>query len=263
MAVGDGDTWDEANPTNATLATKIDDYNRDLRKGIRSRMIFEHEWPASQSATSEAGVHKFMTLQNQSTQPTLSGTQKSALYIKTDAGTGYGFYFAEQSGNEKLLADKDGLNLSAGAPLVMTMKGTSDIVSCPTDIPQDDTKPQKDEGDEVLTFAYTPAATGNKMMVEMQCVAATNQSIAYILAGFRDTTADSFAAGIVDARDGRAMPNRILIEDSPATTGQVTYKMRVGATGGLGIVVNAITGSAQALGGVEAMTFIRLVEIKG
>ena len=72
MALGDGNSWDETVPTNATLATLIDEYDRDLRKGVRSRMAFEHEWPSSQSATNEAGKHKFITLQNQSTAPTLS-----------------------------------------------------------------------------------------------------------------------------------------------------------------------------------------------
>ena len=96
MALGDGITWDETVPTDATLAVQIDDYNRDLRKGIRGRMALEHEWPASQSVTSEAGAHKFITLQEQGTKPTLSGTQKAAVYAKTDGN----FYFEKSDGTE-------------------------------------------------------------------------------------------------------------------------------------------------------------------
>ena len=87
MAIGDGTTWDEATPTNATNATQIDEYNRDVRKGIRSRMALEHEFPASQSATSEAGVHKYLTLQMQGAAPSIGGTQVGALYI-TSSGAG-------------------------------------------------------------------------------------------------------------------------------------------------------------------------------
>lgn len=83
MALGDGTTWDESNPTDGTVGIQIDDYNRDLRKGIRLRMNNEHEWPASQSATSEAGMHKFITFQARSTQPAIAGTQIASLYVNT------------------------------------------------------------------------------------------------------------------------------------------------------------------------------------
>lgn len=83
MALGDGNTWDETLPTDATVAIYIDDYNRDLRKGVRSRMALEHEWPASQSATSEGGKHKFITFQAQTAAPTITGTQIGAVYMNT------------------------------------------------------------------------------------------------------------------------------------------------------------------------------------
>ena len=84
MAIGDGTTWDETTPTDATVAVNIDDYNRDVRVGMRSRFAHEHEMPASQSATSEGGKHKFMTLQEQGVKPTLSGTQIAAIYADTN-----------------------------------------------------------------------------------------------------------------------------------------------------------------------------------
>jgi len=96
MALGDGNTWDETTPTDATVAVDIDDYNQDLRKGIRSRMAIEHEFPASQAATAEAGMHKFITLQQQGAKPTLAGTQKAAVYAKTDNN----LYFENSGGTE-------------------------------------------------------------------------------------------------------------------------------------------------------------------
>ena len=96
MAIGDGSGWDETTPTDATTAIQIDDYNRDLRVGVSARMRFEHEWPASQSATSEGGKHKWITFQAQSTKPTLSGTQVAAIYSKTDDN----LYFEKSAGGE-------------------------------------------------------------------------------------------------------------------------------------------------------------------
>jgi len=83
MALGDGITWDETTPTDGTSAVQIDDYNRDLRLGFRSRFAMEHEMPASQSSTAEGGKHKFLTLQAQAIKPTVSGTQIAALYADT------------------------------------------------------------------------------------------------------------------------------------------------------------------------------------
>ena len=94
MAIGDGITWDESNPTNDTDASLEDDYNRDLRKGIRARMAIEHEFPASQSATSQAGAHKFVTIQTQTAAPTLTGTQVGAFYTKVVGGTFSEAFFA-------------------------------------------------------------------------------------------------------------------------------------------------------------------------
>lgn len=109
MALGDGDTWDETTPTDSTVAVQIDDYNRDLRKGVRSRMALEHEWPASQSATSEGGEHKFITLQEQGTKPTLSGTQKGAVYSNTNQELVY----ENSAGTEIIVVT--GTSVAAGA----------------------------------------------------------------------------------------------------------------------------------------------------
>lgn len=110
MALGDGITWDESNPTDSTVAVNIDDYNRDLRKGVRSRLALEHEWPSSQSATSEGGRHKFITFQNQTGIPSgaITGTQIACLYVKTQA-----LYFAKTDTTETLISiTADGTSLT-------------------------------------------------------------------------------------------------------------------------------------------------------
>ncbi len=129
MALGDGSSWDETTPTDATIAIQIDDYNRDLRKGTSARMRFEHEWPDSQSATSEGGKHKFMTLQDQGAKPTLAGTQVGAIYQKTSnlwfensAGTEIQIVAGTSVGDGKVLVTATD---TAGSYLVDAVDGTS------------------------------------------------------------------------------------------------------------------------------------------
>lgn len=79
-----GAQWDEANPTNSTLANEIDDIARDIKIGVRSRMQNEHIWPAVQSATLEGGLHKYITFSVQTAPPDLvvgTATQAGALYV--------------------------------------------------------------------------------------------------------------------------------------------------------------------------------------
>jgi hypothetical protein len=107
MAIGDGTTWDETTPTDATLAINIDDYNRDVRVGVRSRLALEHEFPSSQSATAEGGRHKFITFQRQTASPfTLSGTQIGVLYVKTMATTGDALCYLNAATQEVVLSRK-------------------------------------------------------------------------------------------------------------------------------------------------------------
>lgn len=108
MALGDGDTWDETAPTDSTVAIQIDDYMRHIVKGVRSRMAFEHEWPASQSATSEAGKHKHVTLQMKSGSQTalITGTQLGAVYMKTFGTTGASLCFMNSATQEVQVSKK-------------------------------------------------------------------------------------------------------------------------------------------------------------
>lgn len=99
MALGDGDTIDYTVPTNTNYGYQIDDYIRHDLKAIGYRLAHEHEFPDSQSATSEGGKHKFITMQNQATKPTVSGTQVVAVYCKS-TGTDYGLYFENNAGVE-------------------------------------------------------------------------------------------------------------------------------------------------------------------
>lgn len=109
MAAGDGVVWNEALPDNNTLAHQIDDYNRDIRLGVRSRMAREHMWPASQTGTGEGGHHSFITFQQQTGAPALSTsiTQVGALYVGS-SGDGYPLTFENSAGTSVVLVNSSG-----------------------------------------------------------------------------------------------------------------------------------------------------------
>lgn len=111
MALGDGTAWDETTPSNATNVSDGDDHIRDLRIGTRLRIEKEHVAPA---AASVGGEHKFITLQQQASKPTLSGLQTGAVYIKAVSGTDEMFY-ENSAGTELQLTSGGALNVSISA----------------------------------------------------------------------------------------------------------------------------------------------------
>lgn len=114
-ALGDGDTWDETNPSNSTLLSDGDDHIRDIRKGVRIRLEYEH---ATLAGSSVGGKHKFITLQAQATKPTLDATQVAAVYCKTVSGVKELFY-EDSAAAEVQLTTAGAINVSA-TPAVPT-----------------------------------------------------------------------------------------------------------------------------------------------
>jgi len=84
----DGSTHDELNPQNSTPLNEGDDAIKDLKIGVRSRLAWEHIYPSAQTATSEGGLHKYVTFKSQSAAPALvvgTNTQIGALYMSANA----------------------------------------------------------------------------------------------------------------------------------------------------------------------------------
>jgi hypothetical protein len=120
MALGDGDTWDETTPSNSTNLSDGDDHIRDVRKGVRVRMEYEH---ATFAASSAGGKHKFITLQAQGSKPTVDATQVAALYVK-DVGAGVmELYYEDEAGNELQLT-ANGTVVGDGPAFHVTKGGT-------------------------------------------------------------------------------------------------------------------------------------------
>jgi hypothetical protein len=114
MGLGDGVIWNEALPDDNTVANQIDDYNRDLRVGVRARMAQEHFWGSAQTGTSEGGLHKYVTLQALTAAPTL------VVYTSltgTNTAPGGGLYVATNP-----------------AVIIATVSGTANVLTTATSV---------------------------------------------------------------------------------------------------------------------------------
>lgn len=87
-------SWDETKPADADGANTLGTRSRNDRIAVRERMAEDHEWP---STGTEGGYHKKVTLQEQSTNPTLAADE-FALYTKEAAGKS-NLFFKDEDGN--------------------------------------------------------------------------------------------------------------------------------------------------------------------
>jgi len=108
MALGDGSVWDESNPQQSTFVNQGPLYETDFKVGVRSRMAQEHVWPSSQSATSLAGQHTYISLQGQTGTPVMplvgTTTQAGMLY----ANTNYALLYQNATGGVKTVINSAG-----------------------------------------------------------------------------------------------------------------------------------------------------------
>jgi microcystin-dependent protein len=75
--------WDETTPTNATLATDIDDHIRKVRQDVRERLAVDHKMSSSDDADVQYGVHKKVTFEDPIAEPTLASGE-SCIYPDTN-----------------------------------------------------------------------------------------------------------------------------------------------------------------------------------
>jgi hypothetical protein len=152
----------------------------------------------------------------------------------------------------------DTAHTSGIVQLVNVQSGT--YSDCDTAMPCDDTIPQNDEGDEVMTLAITPTSATNKLIIEVvvQCGTQGNNNEAAI-GLFQDSTANALAAGMGGLSNYQQRTSLTLTHYMAAgTTSETTFKVRLGAAAG-GIGFNGIT--ARRFGGVCASS-ITITEIK-
>lgn len=119
----DGSAWNESKPDNGDLANQIDDYMRDSKSGVSARMAQEHVWPVSQTGTSEAGFHKFITFSGQTGAPSLvygTNTQLAAIWCSSGSKN---IIFTDSAGTNTVIYQSGG-----GIPV---LGGTAGIGTIP------------------------------------------------------------------------------------------------------------------------------------
>lgn len=125
-----------------------------------------------------------------------------------------------------------------------------------TVIPLDDTIPQNDEGDEIITLAITPVSASSRIRIRFMGLASTTVAAAASAALFVDTTADALAASATFISDAANAYSLVLeYEEAATTTDERTYKIRVGPSSGATMRMNGNT-NGRLFGGVAAATLV-------
>lgn len=156
------------------------------------------------------------------------------------------------------------LLLPAGTIIQRRTSVSSAVDSTAVVIPMDNTKPQNTEGKEYITLNFTPLFSNSIIRLRLIAVVAHSSVSAggITCALFRDAVADAIVAGpsILGVPDfiGQLILDK---DDAPATTAQVTYKMRFGPNGGFTAFINRYNASAALYGGTM-FTSLEAIEIK-
>lgn len=147
-----------------------------------------------------------------------------------------------------------------GSVLQTKLEILNTLASTGLTIPVDDTIPQISEGAQVMTAAITPSFSTSKILVRMQFWGTASANYERVVAGFRVGVNDAKAAQTTLVEN---QTSQIVLEflDTPATTAEVTYSMRMGVVNGT-LYANG-SGSGSRLMGGAGFCSILLQEIKG
>jgi len=144
---------------------------------------------------------------------------------------------------------------AAGGKILQVVNVTNSASSTSTTtMPLDDSIPQNSEGFEVMTLAITPADTGNKLIIQVQCTSMTlNAATATrTVALFQDSTANALAASTGHQSVSSGTYNMMLNHYMTAgTTSSTTFKVRIGSNVAGTIEINGQS-AARKFGGVAA-----------
>jgi hypothetical protein len=190
----------------------------------------------------------------------LTATQNDVTALQTAVATG-----VNEDGEFGALASKDSvartdLATSFGVVVAQAVDATpyTSNAQLSSKIPQDDTTPLVSEGTQILTANITPASSSNKVRLKVSGFGySTGTGSSIIVAVFRGSTciyADNRGANSEFSSIG------LDIIDSPASTAQQTYSVRIGATGVGNVYMNG-DNSSRYFGGVAACN-MRLEELE-
>lgn len=125
-----------------------------------------------------------------------------------------------------------------------------------TQIPLDNTPPQNNEGDEILTAPITPKFSTSSLRIRVSGIAELSSAGGMAIAVFRDSGADAIATTVESSSSSSfTFTAELEKEVSASSTAATTIKVRVGPVGAYTLRING-GGSARYFGGVAAWTLI-------
>ena len=146
--------------------------------------------------------------------------------------------------------------ISADLPngAVVQMVNTQDgaLATGTTVLPDDDTIPQKTEGDEYMTLAITPKKTTNRLVIQANLFISNSAANRIGVGLFQDSTAAALAAhGHFQSTAGAHNSIFFVHEMAAGTVSATTFKIRAGGTGAGTTTFNGESGG-RIFGGVAA-----------
>lgn len=155
------------------------------------------------------------------------------------------------------------INNTANAPnvVIQTVSASSSaLITCSTLLPRDDTIPQNDEGDEVLTVSITPKSATNILEIYFQTFAVAAQST-LPLALFQDSTANALGSA---ACSGNGTKSSVFMYRMAAgTTSSTTFKIRSGPSSTPNtLYINGNSGTTDRVFGGVASSILTVTEFQ-
>jgi hypothetical protein len=151
--------------------------------------------------------------------------------------------------------------IAAGDIVQIMNAQTGAVATGTTAMVNDDTIPQKTEGDEYMTLAITPTSATNKLIIIALANLANSNAVSIITALFQDATADALAAvqnypGAADAMMGI----QLMYYMAAGTTSATTFRIRAGGTTGATTTFNGAAGGRKF--GAMCISSITIIEVQ-
>lgn len=145
---------------------------------------------------------------------------------------------------------------------IVTAHNTGDTTTT-TEIPSDDTKPQKTEGVEWGTLDITPQATANSLFITFDIFAETTSGENWAVALFRDSDTNAICAVATGSPANGLSEIRLEHDEVANTAGAITFKVRAGLLGSFsGKTLFLNRNSAGSLFSTAKASSLRIVEFE-
>lgn len=198
-------------------------------------------------STTAAGARQKLDVPSNATMQTAQDNI-TALQIAVATGVDGGGEFGALAALDEV--SRDELATSFGSVVVQSVDATpytanSDLS---TVIPLDDTTPLISEGTEILTANITPTSASNKIQIILAGFGGGASYMAWAV--FRNSTCIYVGLGV----NSNFVNIATNYEDSPATTSQITYSVRVGSVSGGARMNGSLSG--RYFGGTAKCTMV-------